>query len=136
MGGVLLPGMRTAKLIGSVCVVDDDASLRTSVTRLLSELGFKVETFDSASAYLERASCHGACLLLLDVSMPGMDGVELVRVLRRAGRRDRVVLMSACDRDEVHRRIGELGVIEVVRKPFFSDELVAALMRAEPLSPN
>jgi CheY-like chemotaxis protein len=71
---------------------------------------------------------------LVDVSMPEMDGIELVRRLQAAGRRDRVVFMSARDDEAVRRRIAELGAIELVRKPFVADDLMAALTRAEPLA--
>jgi FixJ family two-component response regulator len=117
----------------AVCVVDDDASLRTSVTRLLSEHGYTVDAYESGRAFLERGPGAGACLLLVDVSMPDMDGLELVRRLRQAGRLYHVVFMSARDDDETRQRIAELGAIELIRKPFTADDLIVALTRARPL---
>jgi FixJ family two-component response regulator len=119
----------------AVCIIDDDASLRSSVMRLLSEHGYDVEAFDSALAFLKHGQPNASCRVLLDVSMPEMDGFELVRQLRRAGRRDRVVLMSARDDDETQRLAAELGVTELIRKPFSIDDVVAALGRAQPLPP-
>jgi FixJ family two-component response regulator len=116
-----------------VCVIDDDASLRTSITRLLAQRGHPVETFDSASAYLSHLPCACACRLLLDVTLPVIDGIELVRRLQQEGRHERVVLMSAGDDDALQRRIASLGAIELVRKPFAAEQLIEALSRAQPL---
>jgi FixJ family two-component response regulator len=127
--------MRMVQPRFAVCIVDDDASLRTSVMRLLSEHGYAVETFDSALAFLKHGEPSASCRLLLDVSMPEMDGFELVRRLRQAGRRDRVVFMSARDDDETRRLVAELGVTELIRKPFTVDDVIAALGRAQPLAP-
>ena len=120
----------------AVCVVDDDASVRGSVTRLLSDHGYAVEAFDSALAFLEHEPCAPSCAVLIDVSMPGIDGIELVQRLRQAGRRERVVLMSARDDEATRRRIEALGAIELLRKPFVIDDVIAALGRAQPLSPS
>jgi FixJ family two-component response regulator len=60
-----------------VYVVDDDASVRTRLQRLLRVAGFTVEAFDSAEAFLARAQCDQVACLVLDVHMPGLDGLAL-----------------------------------------------------------
>jgi two-component system, LuxR family, response regulator FixJ len=117
-----------------VCVVDDDASVRVSITRLLSERGHRVETFDSAAAFLARSADAGSCRLLLDVSMPGIDGIELARRLKWGGRREPVVFMSARDDDALRAAIAAVGPFELIRKPFAVEVLIAALNRAQPLT--
>jgi|SRR5579862_1754765 len=124
-----------AEPLFAVCVVDDDASVRTSTVRLLRELGYPAEAFDSAAAFLRRAPCSESCRLLLDVSMPTMDGLALARELQRDGRRERVVFMSADGTEGIRRRIAEFGAIELVRKPFVVEELIGALIHAQPLPP-
>jgi FixJ family two-component response regulator len=116
-----------------VCVVDDDVSVRASLERLLSQRGHPVETFDSASAFLRRAPGNAESCLLLDISMPAMDGIELARRLLRDRRPERVVFMSARDEDELSDGLQEFGVTEFVRKPFAPDKLLAAVARARPL---
>jgi FixJ family two-component response regulator len=122
-------------LLRLACVVDDDASIRTSLTRLLSEHGYRVEAFESALEFLRCAPDRGASLLI-DVSMPDMTGIELARRLQCDRRTDRVVLMSARDDSETRRWIEELGPVEFVRKPFRPEDLLAALARARALSTN
>lgn len=117
-----------------ICVVDDDPSVRASLTRLLGEHGYVVETFESGAAFLQRDAGTVPCQLLLDVSMPEMDGIELVQQLRRAGRQHCVVFMSAHDDEITRRRIAQIGRIELLRKPFAVDQVIAALARATPLA--
>jgi FixJ family two-component response regulator len=64
-----------------VSIVDDDASLRRSLRNLLISVGFRVATFESAEAFLETADRESTGCLVLDLQMPGMDGLELLRHL-------------------------------------------------------
>lgn len=66
-------------------VVDDDASVRRSLTRLLRSAGWDVEEFATANAFLERAPSAGPGCVLLDVQMPGMNGIELQERMSVAG---------------------------------------------------
>lgn len=116
-----------------VCIVDDDPSVRASLARLLGEHGYAVETFQSGSAFLERDQGTVPCRLLVDISMGEIDGIELVHQLQRAGRQDPVVFMSAHDDEITRRRIAQIGRIELLRKPFAADQVIAALARATPL---
>ncbi|MGD8445429.1 MAG: response regulator, partial [Desulfobacterales bacterium] len=69
----------------TVFVIDDDTSVRTALKRLIQSLGFKVETFDSAQAFLKHDPHDGPACLVLDVRMPGMSGIELQQKLTKAG---------------------------------------------------
>src|ERR1700722_9318148 len=68
-----------------VFVVDDDAAARSAMESLLQSVGLRVETFDSASAFLRREASDGPCCLVLDVRLPGMSGIELQRSLTSTG---------------------------------------------------
>src|SRR5262245_49593831 len=68
--------------VGSlVSIVDDDESIRRSLARLFRSVHLPAETFASAQAYLDRALHDGPCCLVLDVRMPGLDGLELQHAL-------------------------------------------------------
>ena len=86
-----------------VCIVDDDPSLRRSLRNLLMSVGFRVETFDSAEAFLESAHRHGIGCVVLDVRMAGMSGVDLLRHLVATGSRIPAIMLTAHADDETRR---------------------------------
>jgi FixJ family two-component response regulator len=110
-----------------VCVVDDDSLIRDSTVRLIRSFGFRVEAFASAeefgnSGYLEKTAC-----LILDVRMPGMDGLELQHRLSEAGARIPIVFITAHADDEQERRAMEAGAIGFLFKPFSQESLLRAV---------
>jgi FixJ family two-component response regulator len=110
-----------------VCVVDDDSLIRDSTVRLIRSFGFRVEAFASAeefgnSGYLEKTAC-----LILDVRMPGMDGLELQHRLSEAGARIPIVFITAHADDEQERRAMEAGAIGFLYKPFSQESLLRAV---------
>src|SRR4030081_962392 len=92
-----------------VCIVDDDASLRRSLRNLLMSVGFPVETFDSAAAFLGAARPDSIGCVVLDVRMAGMSGLDLMRHLVAAGSRIPVVMLTAHADEEARRRSPEGG---------------------------
>jgi FixJ family two-component response regulator len=111
-------------------VIDDDASVRESLPGLLIELGFRVSTFSSAEAFLasERVSDTGC--LIVDVSMPGMNGPDLQRELRRRGRAVPIVYMTALWSDALRSRLVDQGAVDCLFKPFSEAVLLGALASA------
>jgi FixJ family two-component response regulator len=77
-----------------VFVVDDNPSVRTSLSRLLAAAGYTVEAFASAREFLRRVPSEGPCCLVLDVRMPGLTGIELQAALAAAGRRMSIVFVT------------------------------------------
>lgn len=109
----------------SVLVVDDSPGVLLSMHRLLSpHVG--VQMASSARAALE-ALTPDTALVLSDVQMPGMDGLELARQLRAGHPALAVVLMSGVVEDSLRLRARELGVLDVMRKPLRSDVLLTSL---------
>jgi FixJ family two-component response regulator len=113
-----------------VCVVDDDALIRDSTVRLIRSFGFRVEAFASAeefgnSGYFEETAC-----LILDVRMPGMDGLELQYHLSEAGERIPIVFITAHADDEQERRAMEAGAVGFLYKPFSQESLLQAVRSA------
>ena len=119
-----------------VSIVDDDESLRRSVKNLLTSVGFRVETFDSAEAYLRAPDREESGCLVLDLRMPGMSGLDLLGHLAAAGSRVPVVVLTAHSDAEARRRTLQAGAVAFLGKPFHGDALLdavrSALTDAEP----
>ena len=114
-----------------VLVVDDEASIREVVRRYLQAEGIKViEAADGPTA-LEMCEAHRPDVVVLDVMLPGLDGIEVLRRLRT--RSDVYVVMLTARTEETDRLIGlSVGADDYVSKPFSPRELVArvkALLR-------
>nr|WP_312953455.1 response regulator [Stenotrophomonas pavanii] len=124
-----------------ILIVDDDASLRAALQDYLSGAGYAVRTADSGGAMDARLAEAAPDLVVLDVMMPGEDGLSLCRNLRAGKHRAvPVVLLTARD-DETDRIIGlEMGADDYVTKPFSSRELLAritaVIRRTRMLPPN
>jgi two-component system response regulator PrrA len=116
----------------TVLVVEDDAAVRSAVERGLALHEFGVHGVGSAEDALTAVARQGPDLLVVDVGLPGMSGIELCRRLRGAGLEIPVLILSA--RDQVGDRVSGLqaGADDYLVKPFALDELVArvqALLR-------
>lgn len=130
--GILHPGAMAAPEPARILVVDDDARIRTVVRRGLSYEGYAVSEAASGEEALRVAREQLPDLLVLDVMLPGIDGLEVTRRLRAAG--DRVAVLMLTARDEVRDRVQglETGADDYLVKPFSFEELLArvhALLR-------
>ena len=111
-------------------IVDDDVSVQTSTRRLLRSCGFRAEAFGSGDEFLASAEiAHTACLIL-DVCMPGMDGLEVQRCLAERALQFPIVFLTAQASDEEERRAREAGALEILRKPASKEQLLHVLQRA------
>ncbi len=118
-----------------VLVVDDEARIREVVTYALRRDGFVVSEAESGDAALERVAAGGIDLLVLDVMLPGTDGLEVCRRIRGSSRTP--ILFLSAKGEEIDRVVGlELGGDDYLPKPFSPRELVARvralLRRADP----
>jgi DNA-binding response OmpR family regulator len=122
-----------------VLLVDDDPAIRRAVAAGLELEGFAVVPASGGRAALEAASRVQPAVILLDLSMPDLDGLEVLARLRAAGDQVPVCVLSA--RDEVDDRVAGLqaGADDYVVKPFALEEVVArlhALLRRRPAGPG
>ncbi len=127
-----LRSTRGSKLMGAhILVVDDDPLLAAALRRPLAYEGFAVEVATSGEEALSSALDHSPDLVILDVLLPGIDGLEVCRRLRRAG--DVPVLMLTARSDVPERVAGfEAGADDYLAKPFAFEELlvrIKALLR-------
>jgi two-component system response regulator MprA len=115
-----------------ILVVDDDAGLRKALRRVLVSHGFEVEVAEDGDQALARLGARSFDAVVLDVMMPGSDGIEVCERLRAAGDALPVLMLTA--RDAVRDRVAglEAGADDYLVKPFANEELVArvrALLR-------
>ena len=110
-----------------ILVVDDEPAVRDSLRRALRLEGYDVELAADGEEALERVSANGIDALLLDVSMPRLDGLAACRRLRSSGNALPVLMLTA--RDEIEDRVAGLdaGADDYVVKPFALEELLARL---------
>jgi len=116
----------------AILLVDDDGGLRKALRRVLVSQGFEVELAECGEDALARSARRAFDLVILDVMMPGTDGIEVCERLRARGDRSPVLMLTA--RDAVRDRVVglEAGADDYLVKPFANDELVArvrALLR-------
>src|SRR5918992_1053945 len=115
-------------------LVEDDPTLRQALSFNLTREGYEVAAAADGEAALEAARSDRLDLILLDVMLPGMSGVEVLRVLRREGVTTPVIILSAKG-DEIDRVVGlKVGADDYVAKPFSRPELLArieAVLRRE-----
>ncbi len=119
-----------------ILVVDDDENLRDTIALLLENEGFRVTTAADGTAGFEEAIRARPDLVLVDLRMPGMSGVEVCKQLRAAGARTPIIVLSAIG-DEIDKvLLLEIGADDYVVKPFGTRELLAriraVLRRASP----
>jgi FixJ family two-component response regulator len=108
-----------------IAIVDDDASVRRSLHRVVQRAGYAVETFASAREFLAwLAGGHAACLVL-DVHMREVSGFDLQERLAVP-----VVFITAHDDAITRARIAKSGVVDHLRKPFEEQALLTAIRRA------
>jgi FixJ family two-component response regulator len=110
-----------------ISIVDDDEAVRDAVQRLLESTGRHAVAFASAEQFLASVALSAAQCLILDLRMPGIDGVELLRRLRAAGHRIPTIVLTA-HADEVERaRALAAGAVAFLPKPFRPAVLLEAV---------
>lgn len=122
----------------SLLVVDDDADIRDLLSRYLSEHGFRVLTAGDGAQMREVLAAQAVDLVILDLMLPGEDGLEICRRLRTES--ELPIIMLTARTDNLERVVGlELGADDYITKPFEPRELVAriraVLRRSRPEAP-
>lgn len=113
-----------------VFVVEDDPSVRRSLTRLIESAGYAVEGFASGREFLARQPPAGPCCLVLDVRLPGLTGIELQAALASGGRRMPIVFITGHADVPMGVQAMKRGAVDFLTKPVDERELLAAVGRA------
>jgi FixJ family two-component response regulator len=114
----------------TIAVVDDDESVRLALASLLRSAGFGVLLFTSAEEFLSGSDRHSITCLILDVRMPGMDGLQLQRHLRADGWSTPTVFLTAHGHDAGRAQALAGGAMACLPKPFDADVLLSAVKSA------
>ena len=113
-----------------VFVVDDDPSVRKSLTRLIGSAWYAVEAFASAREFLARERYPGSSCLVLDVRMPGLTGLDLQEALAGAGRRMSIVFVTGHGDISMSVKAMKGGAVDFLTKPVDDKDLLAAIEQA------
>ena len=114
----------------TVFVVDDDQAMRASLQWLIESTGMRVETYESAQAFLDSYYPGRAGCLLLDVRMPGMSGLELQAYLAREEMRIPVIIITGHGDVSMAVKAMKVGAVDFIEKPFDDEELLHSIRNA------
>jgi FixJ family two-component response regulator len=110
-----------------ISIVDDDDALRTSLDDLIQSIGFRSQGFPSAEAFLSSSQARDTACLILDVRMPGMNGLDLQRRIVAARWRIPIIFITSLADDVARARALEAGAVAFLYKPFREEELLNAI---------
>src|SRR5437899_8888352 len=113
-----------------VFAIDDDASVRKGLARLLRSAGYQSEIFNSASDFLARPPHSGPSCMIVDVQMPGINGMELQEDLIRRRREEQLVFITGHGDIPMCAQAMKAGAVDFLRKPFQGDELLQCIQNA------
>lgn len=113
-----------------VFIVDDDASVRKGISRLLSSAGYRTQVYATATDFLAQAPRDGLCCLVLDITMPGMSGLDLQQELR--DRAPSLPIVFVTGHGDVPKSVSAMksGAIDFLLKPFDDHQLLEAVASA------
>jgi len=114
----------------TVFVVDDDADVRAAIQGLLKSAGLSSQSFETAEDFLRAKQSHGPSCLILDVSLPGMNGLDFQEQLSKAGLRIPIVFITAHGDIPMTVRAMRSGAMEFLTKPFDDVALLNAIQQA------
>jgi len=113
-----------------VFLIDDDASVRKGVSRLLRSAGYHSEAFGSASDFLTREQHSGPACVIVDVQMPGINGMDLQNVLIQRRREEQLVFITGHGDIPTCAQAMKAGATDFLPKPFRDTELLQCVERA------
>jgi FixJ family two-component response regulator len=110
-----------------ISIVDDDESIRRTTQLLIESFGFRAGVFESAEEVLKSDDLNRTSCLVVDVQMPGMDGLELQRRLAAMGSSIPIIFITAHDSKETRRRAIQAGAVAFLGKPFSDEQLLQTI---------
>ena len=113
-----------------VFTVDDSSTIRTIITKQLTEMGFEVEQAEDGVAAFAKLEEIEVDLILLDVTMPNMDGPTFLAQFREAGHKTPVIMLTSESKRQIISGAVKLGIEDYILKPFKADELKAKVLKA------
>lgn len=129
-------------MIKKILVIDDDQLVIKSIKKYLSGYGYGVETAQSGIEALEKTKKSTFNLIISDIRMPGMDGIQTLKKIRESSVNynkeniPAIVITGYAGGDEVYRKRGDLGIVECIYKPFELDEFIDLIRKTLELPPR
>jgi FixJ family two-component response regulator len=113
-----------------ISVVDDDESVRRTTILLIESFGFRAATFESAETFLRSGHLHDTSCLIVDLQMPGMNGLQLQSYLVAAGCRIPIIFITAHESNDSRQRAMQTGAAAFLGKPFSDEQLLQTIRSA------
>ncbi len=113
-----------------ISVVDDDESVRRSISRLMKSVGFRVEDFASAEEFLSSRCAQDSACLILDVEMPGMSGLQLQRQLAAVRHSIPIIFITGRSDEKKQAEAIKAGAMRFLCKPFNEEDLFDSIRLA------
>ena len=110
-----------------ISVVDDDESIRRTTTLLIQSFGFRAAAFESAEAFLRSGYLHDTSCLIVDVQMPGMNGLQLQSHLAASGCGIPIIFITAYESQDSRQRAMQAGAAAFLGKPFGDEQLLQVI---------
>jgi len=113
----------------AICLVDDDLAVLKSIGRLLTSIGLAVRVFSKPADFLAHVQAHSVPLVVLDILMEGMSGLEVQARLRALSPITRVIIMTGREDATSRSTATEMGAIAFFTKPFDDEQFLVAVRR-------
>ena len=113
-----------------ISVVDDDESIRRTTTLLIESFGFRAAAFESAETFLSSGHVHDTSCLIVDVQMPGMNGLQLQSRLAASGCGIPIIFITAYESTDSRQRAMQAGAAAFLGKPFSDQQLLQIIRSA------
>lgn len=118
------------RLNGTVYLIDDDNSMRDSLARMLRDVGYSIQDFESATTFLQNSLPVAPAVIILDMRMPDVSGLDLMERLEKLGRKTPIVFLSGQSHPQQIVKSLKKGALDFLFKPFNIDELLQAIDQA------
>ncbi len=112
----------------AIFIVDDDSAVRDSLQQLLESIGFTVETYGSGESFLEQASLPDRACVLLDLKLPGLNGLEVLEILAARHSDACVILITGHGDAATKARATRAGAAAMLEKPLRDELLLGTIL--------
>lgn len=113
-----------------ISVIDDDESVRRTTKLLIESFGYRAAVFESAESFLRSGQLHDTSCLVIDLQMPGMNGLRLQTHLAAEGHSIPIIFITSYGNKESHRQAMEAGAVAFLDKPFNDEQLLQSIRSA------